>query len=164
MVLRGHRPVARATGGKGPLKESRAAVHLAHGGCAGECARRGRGHRFDPPKGAYSLCGMWESGQRGALASPLAAQSAARPPARGIAGVGAGFQQTFPRSARPPPGVRARRGRGRTGSGIPVGMLSRPIDFLESRGSGPDRRVRCPRWNDVMTGTGLLESRGFGRY
>ena len=34
-------------------------------------------------RGAYILCGMWETGQRGALASPLAAQSAARPPARG---------------------------------------------------------------------------------
>ena len=43
------------------------------------------GHWFDPPDGAYILSGMWESGQRGA-ASPLAAQSVARPPARADAG------------------------------------------------------------------------------
>ena len=81
-MLRGHRPVARATGGKGPLKESRAAVHLAHGGCAGECAGGCAGTGLIRLKGHISCAGCGPPGWCGALASPLAAQTTTQVPAR----------------------------------------------------------------------------------
>ena len=55
-VLRGHRPVARATGGKWPLvgavlrNTERRSVRAVMGEWV--C-----GHPFDPPDGAYILCG-----------------------------------------------------------------------------------------------------------
>ena len=69
-VLRGHRPVARATGGKGPRVESRAcragrgtsigSAHNVRAGrvCGRVCGGGGVcGRWLDPPDGAYSLCG-----------------------------------------------------------------------------------------------------------
>ena len=58
MVLRGHRPVARATGGNGPLKErgrrrtergtseGAVCVHVRAGGCAGTGLIRLKGHIY----------------------------------------------------------------------------------------------------------------------